>query len=130
MTRSVSRTDQAPQPAGHYSQAVRIGPLVWTAGQGGFQPGSRELVSKEVAGQTRQALDNCRAALEACGARLEDVVRAQVFISDLADRTAMDAAYSEFWKDKPPARTTVGATLPTGMLVEIDLVAYVPDEGN
>jgi 2-iminobutanoate/2-iminopropanoate deaminase len=127
MTRSVSATDRAPQPSGHYSQAVRIGPLVWTAGQGGFEPTSRQLVSNDVAAQTHQSLLNCQAALEACGATLEDVVRAQVFLSDLGDRTAMNESYQRFWPSEPPARTTVGATLPPGMLVEIDLTAYVPE---
>lgn len=129
MIRRVSATDQAPKPSGHYSQAVRIGPVVWTAGQGGFDPVTRQLVSDDVAAQTRQSLVNCRAALEACGATLDDVVRAQVFLSDLADRAAMNAAYTEFWASEPPARTTVGAVLPSGMLVEIDLMACVREDG-
>lgn len=130
MTRSVSKTDRAPQPSGCYSQAVRIGPVVWTAGQGGFEPASRELVSDDVADQTRQSLLNCQAALEDCGARMEDVVRAQVFLSNLADRTTMNEVYREFWAAAPPARTTVQVTLPAGMLVEIDLMAYVSEEAD
>jgi len=125
MTRIVGTTKKAPVPGGQYSQAVRIGGLVWTAGQGGYDPATRTMVAAEVAGQTRQALRNCEAALAACGATLDDVVRAGVFLADLSTRQEMDAVFAEVWPKDPPARTTVGADLPGGMLVEIDLAAWI-----
>jgi len=127
MKRVTGSTPDAPVPGGHYSQAVRVGGLVWTAGQGGFEPATRELVSGDVAGQTRRALANCEAALAACGATLADVVRAGVFLADLSTRREMDRVFAEVWPQSPPARTTVGAELPGGMLVEIDLTAWVDE---
>lgn len=125
MKRSVGVTTDAPQPAGHYSQAVRIGQVIWTAGQGGYDPETRRLVAADVEGQARQSLNNIRAALASCGANLVDVVRVGVFLADVDQRDSMNRVFKEYWPTDPPARTTVGGALPGGMLVEIDAMAIV-----
>lgn len=125
MARIAGATDQAPAPAGAYCQSVRAGAIVWASGQGGFDPGSGELVGEDVSSQTRQTLENLREVLEASGATLDDVVRVGVFITTPDDFAAMNEAYDAFWGDAPPARTTVSVRLPGRMLVEIDAMAVL-----
>lgn len=123
--RHEGQTDQLPPPGGPYSHSVRSGQVVYTAGQGGFDPGTGSLVSDDVAAQTQQALVNVQAALEASGASLDDVVRVGVFLSDLADFATMNDVYREVFAEPLPARTTVGVSLPAGMKVEIDAMAVL-----
>lgn len=125
--RQAGQHDQLPTPGGAYSHGVRLGQVVYTAGQGGFDPRSSQLVGDDVAAQTRQALANVRAALEANGASMNDVIRVGVFLADLGDFGAMNLAYQEAFADPLPARTTVAVGLPTGMKVEIDAMAVVHD---
>jgi peptide/nickel transport system substrate-binding protein/2-iminobutanoate/2-iminopropanoate deaminase len=121
MTRTAVSTDAAPRPAGAYSQAVRLGDLVWTAGFGPQDPVTGE-VPDSVADQTRQVLRNVSATLEAAGLTLDDVVKTTVHLADLADFAEFNAAYAEFFTAPAPARTTVGSQL-AGIKVEIDVVA-------
>ncbi|MFV0253508.1 MAG: RidA family protein [Beutenbergiaceae bacterium] len=114
-------TPHAPQPAGNYSQAVRLGPMVWTAGFGPQDPVTGE-ISDDVAEQTRQVLRNVAAALQAAGLRLDDVVKTTVHLASLDDFAEFNAAYGEFFSEPLPARTTVGSEL-AGIKVEIDVVA-------
>lgn len=114
-------TTEAPQPAGSYSQAVRLGDLVWTAGFGPQDPSTGEM-AESVADQTRQVLRNVRATLAAAGLELSDVIKTTVHLADLADFAEFNAAYGEFFSDPLPARTTVGSQL-AGIKVEIDVVA-------
>jgi 2-iminobutanoate/2-iminopropanoate deaminase len=125
MPRQPGHTDQAPPPAGAYSQSVRVGAVVWASGQGGFDPATGDLVGDDVASQTRQTLANVKAVLEASGATLDDVIRVGVFITTPDDFAAMNEVYAEFWGDPPPARTTVSVGLPGNMKVEIDAMAVV-----
>src|SRR5690606_3574431 len=125
MTRRIFATADAPQPSGGYSQAVRIGNLVWAAGQGGFDPTTRKLVGDDIESQTEQTMRNLEAVLVAAGAGLDDVVRVGVFISDLDLRSRMNVVYAPFFGENPPARTTVGVDLPAGLLVEIDAMAVL-----
>jgi 2-iminobutanoate/2-iminopropanoate deaminase len=125
MPRQVATTDQAPPPAGAYSQSARAGQVVWAAGQGGFDPVTGDLAGDDVAAQTRQTLLNLQAVLAASGATLDDVVRVGVFITTPDDFAAMNEVYAEFWGDEPPARTTVSVGLPGKMKVEIDALAVV-----
>lgn len=125
MPRTAGSTDQAPAPAGAYSQSVRSGPVIWAAGQGGFDPRTGDIVGPDVAAQTRQALRNVAAVLAAGGASLDDVVRVGVFLTDADDFTEMNEAYREFFRDPPPARTTVIVGLYGAMKVEIDAMAVV-----
>ena len=121
--KSIVSTDKAPRPAGHYSQATKAGDFVYVSGQGPLNP-QGQVVPGDVREQTRLVLSNIRAILEAAGAGLQDVVRCGVFLGDIGDFAAMNEVYRDFFGPNPPARTTVGASLP-GIKVEIDAVAYI-----
>ncbi|HFQ95244.1 MAG TPA: RidA family protein [Anaerolineae bacterium] len=123
MTRQIIHTGQAPAAVGPYSQAVRVGNLVYTAGQIGLDPATGKLQAGLEA-QTRQVMANLRAVLEAAGASLGSVVKTTIFLTDMGDFAAVNAIYGEFFPDAPPARSTVAvAALPLGALVEIEVVA-------
>ncbi len=125
MKREVIATQKAPGAVGPYSQAIRAGDLVFTAGQLGFDPATGELVEGGIREQTRQVLKNIAAVLEAAGSSLDRVVKTTVFIEDMGDFGAMNEVYGEFFASEPPARSTVEAGLALGALVEIDAIAIV-----
>lgn len=123
-TRSAIHTDAAPKAIGPYSQAIRAGALVYTAGQVPIDPAIGKLIEGGVAEQTRQALNNVKAILEAAGTSIDRVIKTTVFMSDLSQFSAMNAVYAEFFPSNPPARSTVQvAALPLGALVEIEAIA-------
>ncbi|GAB4409197.1 MAG: RidA family protein [Anaerolineales bacterium] len=127
MGKHIIATDKAPAAAGPYSQAVRVGNLVFTAGQVGLVPGTKEFAGPDIASQTRQVLKNIQGILEAAGSGLEHVVKTTVFLQDIAEWPAMNAVYAEFFPTNPPARSAVQvAALPLGAKVEIEVVAEVP----
>lgn len=116
----------APEAIGPYSQAIRTATMVYTAGQIGLNPATKELVEGGVAEQTRQVLTNLGHVLEAADSAMELVVKTTVFLSDMNNFAAMNATYAEFFPGDPPARSTVAvAGLPKGALVEIEAVALV-----
>ncbi len=120
-------TDQAPQPAGPYSQAIRAGDLLFVAGQVPLDPATGEMPDG-IAAQTRQALENVRAIVHAAGGSLRHVVKTTVFLQDLADYAAMNEVYATFFPDQPPARAAVQvARLPKDALVEIEAMACLED---
>lgn len=122
----VISTDRAPAPIGPYSQAVRAGNLVFTAGMGGVDPVTRKLAEGGVAAETERTLQNLAATLEAAGSGLDRVVRVGVFLADMADFPAVNEVYGRFFSEPYPARTTVAVReLPAGLHVEIDCVALV-----
>jgi 2-iminobutanoate/2-iminopropanoate deaminase len=126
--REAVSTSSAPKAIGPYSQGIKAGDFLFTAGEAGVDPASGKLVEGGIAAQTRQALRNVQAILEASGTSLQRVVRCGVFLAELADFQAMNAVYAEFFPadSNPPARTTVqAAKLPMGALVEIDAVALL-----
>jgi 2-iminobutanoate/2-iminopropanoate deaminase len=117
-------TSGAPRAIGPYSQALRAGGFLFTAGQVGFDPGTGELVDGGIAEQTRQVLANIRAILEAGGSGLGGVVKTTVFLVDMADFAPMNEVYAEVFGTHRPARSTVAvAALPRGARVEIEAVA-------
>jgi 2-iminobutanoate/2-iminopropanoate deaminase len=117
-------TSGAPRAIGPYSQALRAGGFLFTAGQVGFDPATGELVDGGIAEQTRQVLANIRAILEAGGSGLGQVVKTTVFLVDMADFAAMNEVYAEAFGTHRPARSTVAvAALPRGARVEIEAVA-------
>ena len=126
MQRTEIRADNAPTPKGTYSQALRVGDLVFTSGFGPHDPATGEVVGTDVAEQTRQTLRNVDAALRAGGSSLAAAVKLTVHLADLGDFGAFDAVYRETLTAPYPVRTTVGSTL-AGILVEIDAVAVVED---
>lgn len=124
MQRQAIRTDAAPKAIGPYEQAIRIDGFVFTAGQIPIDPTSGNLVADGIAEQTRQVLENLKAVLEAAGSSIDRVVKATVFLKNMADFAAMNDVYAEYFGGSKPARSTVAvAELPKGALVEIDLVA-------
>ena len=125
MQREVVLTDDAPAPVGPYSQAIVAGGLVFVAGQIPIEPATGEMPDG-IAEQTRLALRNVAAVLDAAGASLADVVKTTVFLQNLDDFAAMNAAYAEVFTDLPPARACVeAARLPRGALIEIEAIAVV-----
>ena len=125
MKREVIATKKAPGAVGPYSQAIRVGDFVFTAGQLAFDPATGKLVEGGIQEQTRQVLRNITAVLEAAGSSLDKVVKTTVFLEDMGDFRAMNEVYSEFFPNEPPARSTVVVGLALSALVEIDAIAAV-----
>lgn len=124
MPKSAVFTDKAPAAVGPYSQAIISGNLVFTAGQTGLIPGTRNLVEGGVREQTRQTLTNVKTILEAAGTSLENVLKTTVFLADINDFAAMNEVYATFFPNVPPARSTFQvARLPLDALVEIETIA-------
>ena len=124
MNREAIKTDAAPKAIGPYEQAIRIDGFVFTAGQIPIDPGTGHLVEGGIAEQTRRALENLKAVLAAAGSSMDRVVKATVFLKNMADFAVMNEVYAEYFGNSKPARSTVAvAELPKGALVEIDLVA-------
>ncbi|HPO57405.1 MAG TPA: RidA family protein [Anaerolineaceae bacterium] len=127
MEKIVVTAEKAPVAIGPYSAAIRVGDFVYTSGQLGLDPASGNLVEGGVEAETRQALENLKAVLEAAGAGLKDVVKTTVFLRDMGDFAKMNAIYAGFFIEKPPARSAVQvAALPKGGAVEIEAVAFAP----
>jgi len=116
-------TAKAPAPLGAYSQALRAGDFVYTAGMGPVDPESGKIVGRTIQEQTERTLRNLQAVLEAAGLGMKDVVKATVHLGDMGLFAGFNEVYARFFPDPKPVRTTVGSTL-AGILVEIDLVAY------
>lgn len=130
--KSVIHTDKAPAAIGPYSQAVRTGSMVYTAGQIALDPATMEIVSGGIEAETRQVLNNLKQVLEAANSGLNYVVKTTVFLRDMADFPKMNAIYAEFFPENPPARSTVAVkTLPKDVALEIEAVALVaPGKGD
>ncbi len=121
------QTNAAPGAIGPYSQAIRSGTLVFTAGQIGLDPSSGELVDG-VAEQAERALRNLSAILDAAGTTLERVIKTTIFLADMGDFAAVNEVYARHISTPYPARSTVAvAGLPKGALVEIEAVALSGD---
>ena len=126
MNRDIIHTDQAPAAIGPYSQAVRAGQLIFTAGQLGIDPTTGKLV-EGVEAQTHQAMRNLQAILQAAGTDLAYVVKTTIFVADLNDFATINTIYGSYFEGEPPARSTVQvARLPLDARVEIEMVAVVP----
>jgi reactive intermediate/imine deaminase len=120
------RTDRAPAPGGGYSQGIRAGRLVFTAGQVPFDPETGKLAGPTIEEQTARVLDNVAAVLGEAGATLADVVKVTTFISDMELFPAYDTIYRTYFPEPRPARSTVGVQL-HGFLIEIEAIAVLPD---
>jgi 2-iminobutanoate/2-iminopropanoate deaminase len=125
--RHLIETKAAPKPAGPYSPAMRVGNLVFTAGQGPIDPVTGKVTGDTIEEQTNLTIDNLSALLEAAGTSLDHVIKATVHLAELADFQAFNAVYARRFPDPKPVRTTVGSQL-LGIMVEIDLVAEMPPE--
>ena len=123
MSRQIIHTDKAPAAVGPYSQAVKVGNLVFTAGQIGLDPTTGEL-KEGLEAQALQVMANLQAVLEAAGASFDSVIKTTIFITDMKDFAIINEIYGRFFTDAPPARATVAvAQLPLGALVEIETIA-------
>jgi 2-iminobutanoate/2-iminopropanoate deaminase len=116
-------TSKAPSPIGPYSQAIIAGDTIYVAGQGAFNPLTREIVSSGIEEQTAGTLENIKAILDAAGASMGDVVKVNVYLADLGDFAKMNEVYKRYFKEDYPARATVGVKLLGTMQIEIECVA-------
>jgi len=122
--KKIISTDEAPGAIGPYSQAVRRGSLLFCSGQIPLDPKSGEIVSGDIATQTRRVLDNIAAVLRAEGLTFDNVVKTTIFLTDLRDFQTVNEVYSSYFKEQPPARSTVQVSaLPKGAKVEIEVIA-------
>ena len=121
MQRTAIATPQAPAAIGPYSQAVRIGNLVFTSGQIPLDPATGQLVTGDLTAETRRVLDNLAAVLDAAGASFDDVAKTTIFLTDLADFAKVNEIMGRYFQQPYPARAAIGvAALPRGAQVEMD----------
>jgi 2-iminobutanoate/2-iminopropanoate deaminase len=120
------RTEAAPAPVGPYSQAIRLGELIFVSGQIPLDPKTGKIVPGEIEDEVRQVLANLKAVLEASGSGLDSVVKATVYLTDMSLFPRINAVYAEAFNTEPaPARATVEVSaLPLGARVEIDAIAF------
>ena len=126
--KEIVRTERAPAPfqGAPYSQAVKVGGLVFVAGQVGVRPGEKQMVGTSIAEQTEQVMQNLAAILEAAGSGMEQLVKTSVFLQSLDDFEGMNEIYARHVGERPPARSTFEvAKLPAGAVVEIEAVAHL-----
>lgn len=122
--KKIIHTEKAPGAIGPYSQGVQIGDLLFISGQIPIDPATGAFAGEDVASQTRQALKNVSAILEAAGYTCADVVKTTVLLADMADFAAMNAVYAEFFQSDCPARAAFAVKdLPKGAKVEIEAIA-------
>lgn len=121
--RTVLSTELAPKAIGPYSQAIRAGDFIFTAGQVPIDPATSQLIEGDISDQTRRVLMNISAILEAAGTSMSKVVKTTVFMANMNDFSAMNAVYAEFFPENPPARSTFAvAALPRNALIEIETI--------
>jgi 2-iminobutanoate/2-iminopropanoate deaminase len=128
MGKQIITTEKAPAAVGPYSQGQRAGGFVFTAGQLGIVPGTKEFVGPDIESQTRQALENLGAVLQAACPNgcigYDHIIKTTVFLQDIGEFSRMNGVYAEFFPENPPARSAVQvAALPLGGRVEIEAVA-------
>jgi len=124
--KQIISTPNAPAPVGPYSQAnIATGRAIYVAGQVALDPASRKPVQGGIEVQAARVFENIAAILQASGASLQDVVKVNVYLSDLANFATLNEVYRRYFASNYPARTTIQAVLPAGLLLEVDAVAYV-----
>ena len=122
MARQIISTDGAPKAIGTYSQAVKVGDTVYLSGQIGLDPATMHLV-EGIEAQVRRVFDNLSAVTQAAGGSLAEIVKLNIFLTDLGHFTLVNSIMAEYFKEPYPARAAVGvASLPRGALVEADAV--------
>ncbi len=120
----IVQTDKAAAPIGPYSQGVMANGFVFVAGEKGLDPATGKIVPGGIAAETRQTLTNIKHILEAAGSSFDRCVQAFVYLTDISEFAAMNEVYAEFFRIKPPGRTTVAVSaLPAGARVEITVTA-------
>ena len=126
MTKQIVHTNNAPQPVGTYSQAVKVGNLLFVSGQLPINPDSGELVTGNFKDRTRQVLNNLKNIIEAAGSNMNKVVKTNVYLTDLSNFAEVNEVYSEFFPSDPPARAAIQVSkLPLDTDIEIESIAEV-----
>jgi len=120
----VISTDRGPRAIGPYSQAIRANGFLFVSGQIPLDPATQQLVAGDIQAQTERVLENLKGIVEAAGSSLDKVVRATVFLADMNEFAAMNEVYARYFRNQPPARSTVQVSrLPRDVRVEIDVIA-------
>ncbi|MBK1649532.1 RidA family protein [Rhabdochromatium marinum] len=128
MTRTVIHTDQAPQAIGTYSQAVRVGHTLYLSGQIPLDPATMELVEGGIEARIRRVFDNLLAVTQAAGGSFQDLVKLQIFLTDLSHFPLVNQIMAEYFEQPYPARAAIGvAALPKGADVEMDAIVVLDD---
>lgn len=126
MSREIIRTDKAPKAIGTYSQAVIVDRTVYLSGQIPLVPESMDLIEGDMASQIRRVFDNLTAVCQAAGGELGDIVKLNVFLTDLGDFPIVNEIMAEYFSEPYPARAAIGvAALPKGAGVEMDAIMYL-----
>jgi reactive intermediate/imine deaminase len=126
MAREIIKTDKAPQAIGTYSQAVKVDNTVYLSGQIPLVPETMEMVDGDMQAQIRRVFDNLRAVSQAAGGDLSDVVKLNVFLTDLTNFPTVNEIMAEYFAEPYPARAAIGvAALPKGAGVEMDAVLVI-----
>jgi 2-iminobutanoate/2-iminopropanoate deaminase len=128
MNKEIISTTNAPLAIGPYSQAVKVGSFVHTAGQIAIDPETSQIVDGDVTAQAEQVMKNLQEVLAAAGTGFENVVKTTLFLRYMKDFSAVNEVYGKFFVDEKPARSTVSVSaLPMQALLEIEMVALVPE---
>ena len=129
MKKEILHSDRLPEPKGPYSVALTLDHLLFISGQGPAYPDTGEIVKGGFGEQARVTFENVRLILEEAGSSLDHVLKATVFLSDMDNYAEMNAIYTEYFQTDPPVRTTVEvARLPFDIMLEVDVIAYIPQE--
>lgn len=124
LNKKVILTKTAPEPIGPYSQAIEANGLIFCSGQIPLDPATGQVPVTDIEGQTRRALDNLKAVLEAAGVTLTHVVKITIFLKSMGDFPKVNQVYASYFKELPPARSTIEVSrLPRDVLVEIEALA-------
>ena len=123
--KQVIHTEHAPAAIGPYSQAVKIGDLLFTSGQIAINPASGQVEADTIEGQTEQVMQNLAALLEEAGASFDSVIKTTCFLSDMGDFAAFNAIYGAYFVSKPARSCVAAKQLPKNVLVEVELIAAV-----
>lgn len=128
MEKQIITTKNAPTAIGPYSQAVKIGNLVYTSGQIPVNPKNGELLTGDIKEQTMQVIENLKAVLEEAGTSLDNVIKSLVFLSDMNNFASMNEVYGTYFSEKQPARSCVEvARLPKDVAIEMEVIAIIPE---
>lgn len=125
MEKQIISTTKAPAAVGPYSQAVKVGNLLFTSGQIPLDPATGELISENITKATERSLENVKAILEEAGTSFEKVIKTTVFVKNMSDFAAVNEVYAKYFQSELPARSCVEVKLPKDALVEIEVIALV-----
>jgi 2-iminobutanoate/2-iminopropanoate deaminase len=129
LKKEILHSDRWPEPKGPYSVALTLDHLLFISGQGPAYPDTGEIVKGDFEEQARVVFENVLMILEEAGSSLDHALKVTVFLSDMDNFAAMNAIYAEYFQTDPPVRTTVEvARLPFDIMLEMDVIAYIPQE--